>query len=211
MPASFRGGKLFFKAGALGLIPFAFILSASRSNTESNSSDSASGKVTPSRADCVTRLKAGEEFDVLIVGAGATGAGAALDAAARGLKVACVEREDFSSGTSSRSTKLIWAGSRYLVNAVVNLFHKDMRLLFNPVSTLTKFHGEWKMVMNCHRERAFLLEFQPHLTHWVPIAVPVSQWILWPPPFGFLPAALGPLGLFPIFFKFYDMMGGFTR
>ena len=42
--------------------------------------------------------------------------GAALDAAARGLKVACVERSDFGSGTSSRSTKLIWGGSRYLVS-----------------------------------------------------------------------------------------------
>ena len=43
-------------------------------------------------------------------------AGAALDAASRGLKVACVERSDFGSGTSSRSTKLIWGGSRYLVS-----------------------------------------------------------------------------------------------
>ena len=72
-------------------------------------------------------------FDVVVVGGGATGAGAALDAAARfhsqfilsfalciiyvirGLKVLCIEMEDFSSGTSSRSTKLLWGGSRYLV------------------------------------------------------------------------------------------------
>lgn len=48
-----------------------------------------------------------EVYDILIVGGGATGAGAALDASLRGLSVACVEREDFSSGTSSRSTKLM--------------------------------------------------------------------------------------------------------
>jgi glycerol-3-phosphate dehydrogenase len=56
----------------------------------------------PSRVDIISKLKAREEFDVLIIGGGATGSGAALDAATRGLKVACVEREDFASGTSSR-------------------------------------------------------------------------------------------------------------
>lgn len=167
-------------------------------------------RTTPSRQEELKHLKAGKEFDILIIGGGATGAGAALDAAARGLKVACVEREDFSSGTSSRSTKLIWAGSRYLVNAFVSLFSSDLRLLTSPVQTLSKFYSEVKMVMNCHRERRFLLLTQPHLVHWLPIAVPVSQWILWPPPFGFYPAALGPIGLFPAFFFVYDMMSGFS-
>ena len=162
-----------------------------------------------SREDCMKKLKSGEEFDVLIIGGGATGAGAALDAADRGLKVACVEREDFSSGTSSRSTKLIWAGSRYLVQAFVSLFNKDLRLIFHPIDTIKKFCSEFKMVMNCHRERKFLLQTQPHLTNWVPIAVPITKWFLWPPPFGFVPAALGPVGLFPMFFKMYDAMGGF--
>lgn len=60
-------------------------------------------------------------FDLLIVGGGATGAGAALDAASRGLKVACVERDDFSSGTSSKSTKLVHGGVRYLQKAVFEL------------------------------------------------------------------------------------------
>jgi glycerol-3-phosphate dehydrogenase len=60
-------------------------------------------------------------FDLLIVGAGATGAGVALDAASRGLKVACVERDDFSSGTSSKSTKLVHGGVRYLQKAVFEL------------------------------------------------------------------------------------------
>ena len=57
----------------------------------------------PTREEMVSKLSSGEEFDMIIVGGGATGAGAALDAASRGLKVACIEREDFSSGTSSRS------------------------------------------------------------------------------------------------------------
>lgn len=60
-------------------------------------------------------------FDLLIVGGGATGAGTALDAASRGLKVACVEREDFSSGTSSKSTKLVHGGVRYLQKAIFEL------------------------------------------------------------------------------------------
>lgn len=165
--------------------------------------------LVPDRGAMLGRLRSGEQLDVLIIGGGATGAGAALDAAARGLKVACVEREDFSSGTSSRSTKLIWAGSRYLVNAFISLFHSDLRLLRDPVKTVEKFLSEVRMVQNCHRERRFLLETQPHLTHWVPIAVPFSSWVMWPPPFGFSPAALGPLGLFPAFFKLYDAMGGF--
>ncbi|HLT72954.1 MAG TPA: glycerol-3-phosphate dehydrogenase/oxidase [Cyclobacteriaceae bacterium] len=55
-----------------------------------------------------------EKFDLLIIGGGITGAGIALDAASRGLKVALVEKEDFASGTSSRSTKLIHGGLRYL-------------------------------------------------------------------------------------------------
>ena len=72
----------------------------------------------PTRAASLARLRAAsgssggrggqeEELDVLFIGGGATGCGAALDAAARGLRVACVEREDFASGTSSRSTKLM--------------------------------------------------------------------------------------------------------
>ncbi len=55
-----------------------------------------------------------QEFDLLVIGGGATGAGIALDAAARGLKTALVEKRDFASGTSSKSTKLIHGGLRYL-------------------------------------------------------------------------------------------------
>ncbi|MGH2829124.1 MAG: FAD-dependent oxidoreductase, partial [Actinomycetota bacterium] len=57
---------------------------------------------------------AGEQFDVLIVGGGISGAGCALDAASRGLRTALVERDDFASGTSSKSSKLVHGGLRYL-------------------------------------------------------------------------------------------------
>lgn len=62
-----------------------------------------------------------EPYDLLIIGAGATGSGIALDAATRGLRVAVVERDDFSSGTSSKSTKLVHGGVRYLEKAVWEL------------------------------------------------------------------------------------------
>ncbi len=54
------------------------------------------------------------EFDILVIGGGITGAGIALDAASRGMKVALIEKNDFASGTSSKSTKLIHGGLRYL-------------------------------------------------------------------------------------------------
>src|SRR5690349_3800822 len=65
------------------------------------------------RTDIASKLSA-TEFDILIIGGGITGAGIALDAATRGLKVALIEKEDFAYGTSSRSTKLIHGGLRYL-------------------------------------------------------------------------------------------------
>uniref|UniRef100_A0A8C7G519 Glycerol-3-phosphate dehydrogenase, mitochondrial n=1 Tax=Oncorhynchus kisutch TaxID=8019 RepID=A0A8C7G519_ONCKI len=72
----------------------------------------------PSRQAQLTALRATQEFDVLVVGGGATGSGCALDAVTRDLKTALVERDDFSSGTSSRSTKLIHGGVRYLQKAI---------------------------------------------------------------------------------------------
>ena len=130
--------------------------------------------------------------------------GAALDATQRGLRVACIEREDFASGTSSRSTKLLWGGSRYLVQAFVSLL--SPKLFTAPRETLTRFVDDFKMVMNCHKERKFMLQKQPHLTNWLPISVPLDKWLLIPPPFGFAPAVLGPLGLFPAFFKFVSIL-----
>ena len=166
----------------------------------------------PSRADMLRRLNLSSKenpYDVLIVGGGATGAGCALDAATRegNLKVACIERGDFASETSSRSTKLIWAGIRYLATASVSLL--SPRLFTNPIETAEDFIGELKMVMNCHRERRYMTEKQRHLTNWVPIAVPFSEWHVSPPPFnhklfGFFPV------LAPLVFKIYDGMSGFS-
>src|SRR5579883_2770030 len=64
-----------------------------------------------------------EQFDVLVIGGGVTGAGVALDAAARGYSVALVEKVDFASGTSSKSTKLVHGGIRYLPNFDFSLVH----------------------------------------------------------------------------------------
>jgi NADPH-dependent 2,4-dienoyl-CoA reductase/sulfur reductase-like enzyme len=77
-------------------------------------------------------------FDLLVVGGGATGAGTALDAASRGLKVACVERDDFAAGTSSKSTKLVHGGVRYLAKAVLELDYGTRNVSrFNSESKLT--------------------------------------------------------------------------
>lgn len=72
------------------------------------------------RQECLERLK-NESFDLVVVGGGITGAGVALDAAARGLSVALVEKQDFASGTSSKSTKLIHGGLRYLKQLEIGL------------------------------------------------------------------------------------------
>ena len=66
------------------------------------------------RTDNLARLGRRARFDVLVVGGGITGAGVALDAASRGLRTALVERDDFASGTSSKSSKLVHGGLRYL-------------------------------------------------------------------------------------------------
>jgi glycerol-3-phosphate dehydrogenase len=75
----------------------------------------------PMRAEQLAALQSGEEYDILIIGGGATGAGCALDACTRGLKTALVEANDFASGTSSRSTKLIHGGVRYLQKAILGV------------------------------------------------------------------------------------------
>jgi glycerol-3-phosphate dehydrogenase len=68
----------------------------------------------------------GEQFDVLVIGGGVTGAGVALDAVARGYRVALVEKVDFASGTSSKSTKLVHGGIRYLPNFDFGLVHEAL-------------------------------------------------------------------------------------
>ncbi len=83
--------------------------------------------LTPSsREERLDELEA-ERFDVVIVGGGITGAGVARDAAARGLRVALVEADDFAAGTSSRSSKLIHGGLRYLATGEVDLVRKTAR------------------------------------------------------------------------------------
>lgn len=163
-------------------------------------------KGLPSRAEQIRRLKADDAFDVLVIGGGATGAGVALDASMRGLKTACIERGDFASETSSRSTKLIWAGIKYMATATSVLL--STKFLTNPAQTVKDFWSEMKMVFHCHQERKFMMDKQAHLCNWVPIAMPITQWHISPPPFKH------PLfGFFPIFappgLKIYDSLSFF--
>lgn len=90
-----------------------------------------------------------EVFDVLIIGGGITGAGLALDAAARGLKTALVEKRDFAAGTSSRSTKLIHGGLRYLEQFDVALVREALL------------------------ERSVLARIAPHQTEAFPFVIPI--------------------------------------
>ncbi|KAM0141902.1 hypothetical protein ACHAP3_001895 [Botrytis cinerea] len=103
-------------------------------------------------------------YDLLVIGAGATGAGVALDAATRGLKVAVVERDDFSSGTSSKSTKLVHGGVRYLEKAVWELDY-----------------NQYALVKEALRERKYFLDTAPHLSSWLPIMLPLDKW--WKAPY----------------------------
>ncbi|MFO7280891.1 MAG: glycerol-3-phosphate dehydrogenase/oxidase [Thermoanaerobacterales bacterium] len=100
------------------------------------------------RKENLDRLSVGT-YDVLVVGGGITGAGVALDAASRGLRTALVERDDFASGTSSKSSKLVHGGLRYLQNG-------DVRLVYEAL-----------------RERQRLLRNAPHLVKVLPFLIPV--------------------------------------
>jgi glycerol-3-phosphate dehydrogenase len=91
-------------------------------------------------------------WDIIIIGGGATGLGSAVDAASRGFKTLLVEQYDFAKGTSSRSTKLVHGGVRYLQQ------------------------GNIKLVKEALRERAYLLHNAPHLTSVQPFVVPVFSW-----------------------------------
>jgi glycerol-3-phosphate dehydrogenase len=106
------------------------------------------------RAALLDRL-AGTEFDVLVIGGGITGAGAALDAASRGLRVALVEARDLASGTSSRSSKLIHGGLRYLEQF------------------------DFKLVWEALRERDLLVsKLAPHLVKPVSFLYPLHRKVL---------------------------------
>lgn len=102
---------------------------------------------------------ANEEFDLCIIGAGASGAGVALDAASRGLKVALIDKNDFCAETSSRSTKLIHGGVRYLEQAFKKL---DLAQL--------------KQVKHGLHERRTLLKNAPHLAKPLALITPVFSW-----------------------------------
>jgi glycerol-3-phosphate dehydrogenase len=96
-----------------------------------------SAKLDPAYRDAGLRALAETEFDVLVVGGGVVGAGAALDAASRGLSVALVEARDWAAGTSSRSSKLIHGGLRYLEQrdfALVREALKERSLLLNRLA-----------------------------------------------------------------------------
>lgn len=111
------------------------------------------------RDELCQRMKT-EQFDVLIIGGGATGAGAALDAANRGFKVALIERFDFASGTSSKSTKLLHGGVRYLEKAVLNLDKQQYDLVIEGLT-----------------ERENLFQIAPHLTKPIEIITPIyTRW-----------------------------------
>ena len=164
-------------------------------------------KPLPTRTQQLQRLQSKHVFDVLVVGGGATGAGTALDATTRGLSTALIERGDFGSETSSRSTKLIWAGIRYIATALSALL--QWHNLGRPLEACKDCASEFQMVWSAHKERRLLLENNPHLTYWVPIAIPITSWIATPAPFGHAMFGMAPL-VFPAVFKAYDGMSGFT-
>jgi glycerol-3-phosphate dehydrogenase len=110
------------------------------------------------REELLNQLKE-NAFDLLVIGGGATGCGITLDAATRGLKVALVERDDFASGTSSKSTKLIHGGVRYLEQAVKKFDRSQLHL-----------------VRDALHERATLLKLAPHLTRPLAILTPLYKW-----------------------------------
>ena len=96
-----------------------------------------------------------EPLDLLVVGGGATGLGVAVQAALEGRRVALVEARDFASGTSSRSTKLLHGGVRYLAQ------------------------GHWPLVREALRERAIVLGNAPHLAQPLPFVVAETAWAHW--------------------------------
>jgi glycerol-3-phosphate dehydrogenase len=103
------------------------------------------------RTRALERL-AGETFDVLVIGGGVTGCGAALDAASRGLSVALVEKRDYAAGTSSRSSKLIHGGLRYLESFDIELVREAL-----------------------HERRLLVDKIAPHLVHATPFLFPLKH------------------------------------
>jgi glycerol-3-phosphate dehydrogenase len=109
------------------------------------------------RADILREIGSTDEWDVLVVGGGATGLGAAVEAASRGYRTLLLEARDFAKATSSRSTKLVHGGVRYLQQ------------------------GNVKLVLEALRERGRMLRNAPHLAHRRSFIVPAYAW--WEFPF----------------------------
>ena len=109
------------------------------------------------RDDLIDRLSQSHPYDVAVIGGGATGLGVALDAAARGFSVVLVESHDFAKGTSSRSTKLVHGGVRYLAQ------------------------GNVALVREALHERSLLLANAPHLAQPLAFVMPSYRW--WEAPF----------------------------
>jgi glycerol-3-phosphate dehydrogenase len=105
------------------------------------------------RAEILRRLGEKVEWDVLVIGGGATGLGAAVEAASRGYRTVLVERADFAKGTSSRSTKLVHGGVRYLEQMNITL------------------------VLDALQERGHMLENAPHIVHNLSFVVPIFDTI----------------------------------
>jgi glycerol-3-phosphate dehydrogenase len=99
------------------------------------------------------------DFDLIIIGGGATGAGIALDASLRGLSVALFEQNDFGEGTSSRSTKLVHGGVRYLEAAVKKLDR-----------------SQYALVKEGLKERKLFLNNAKHLAHPIELITPIYRW-----------------------------------
>ncbi len=98
-------------------------------------------------------------FDIVVIGGGATGCGVALDASSRGFKTLLLEKKDFASGTSGRSTKLLHGGVRYLESAIKNLDK-----------------NQYNLVKNSLHERYILLKNAPHLCHKTTLLTPIYKW-----------------------------------
>ena len=109
------------------------------------------------RQQMINRLGEGGEWDVCVIGGGATGLGIAVDAASRGLRTILFERYDFAKGTSSPSTKLVHGGVRYLQQ------------------------GNIRLVMDALSERGLMLKNAPHLVRNLSFVIPNYEW--WESPF----------------------------
>src|SRR3954467_2214057 len=104
------------------------------------------------RGAMIERIRAGGTWDIIVIGGGATGLGTAVDAAARGYRTLLLEAFDFAKGTSSRSTKLVHGGVRYLGQGRIGL------------------------VREARQERRILREIAPHLVHSLGFVVPAYDW-----------------------------------